>query len=54
MVLSYLSRGGLTSKNVYLNGFYSVADVNIGLHRAALRCTMPHPHSCGVSPFYLP
>ena len=31
MVLSYLLRRGLTSKNVVLCRFYSVADVNIGL-----------------------
>ena len=31
MVLSYLLGQGLTSKNVVMEGFYSIADMNIGL-----------------------
>ena len=35
MVLSYLPGAALTSKNVVFGRFYSLADVNIGLHPAA-------------------
>ncbi len=51
MVLSYLLEQGLTSKNVVCCGFYSIADVNIGLHLVALRCTMPNPQERGITNF---
>ena len=51
MVLSYLLVRVLTSKIAVCAGFYSVADVNIGLHPRVYQCTMPHPHPRSITIF---